>query len=315
MPEIEFCTAARPLSAAASERCATRAPSSAVDDTSEIERETCNTCAVVSSISFDWRSAAPSSSAEIDCACAVFCVTWMAALFTPVDQGPQLVDRVVHRVGDGARDVLGHLRADGEVAVGEVAHLVQQPQDRFLVALVLRLGLGGAAARVGEEHQRHQHQHEQNSSAASTAIASSVRSGLLGLQRVPAAAAPRTAAARCPTLSCAPAWRADTSFCSSRRIGPTFCSNVGELLLQLGELGARLRVAHRARCPAPRCRLSSAWMSSRMSLVSLPMRNGTSGSITSEPRISRRAAPEALGEEGEAVGAQHLARAASPTAT
>ena len=84
MPEIEFCTAARPLSAAASERCATRAPSSAVEDTSEIERETCNTCAVVSSISFDWRSAAPRSSAEIDCAWAVFCVTWMAALFTPV---------------------------------------------------------------------------------------------------------------------------------------------------------------------------------------------------------------------------------------
>jgi hypothetical protein len=84
MPEIEFCTARRPLSAAASERCATRAPSSAVVDTSEIDFDTCNTCEVVSSISRDCRSAAESSSFEIDCACAVFCVTWMAALFTPV---------------------------------------------------------------------------------------------------------------------------------------------------------------------------------------------------------------------------------------
>ncbi len=84
MPEIEFSTARRPLSAAASERWATWAPSSAVVDTSEIDRETWRTCEVVSSISFDCRSAAPRSSAEIDCACAVFCVTEMAALFTPV---------------------------------------------------------------------------------------------------------------------------------------------------------------------------------------------------------------------------------------
>jgi len=84
MPAIESCTATRPLSAAARERCATWAPSSAVDDTAEIERETSSTCVVVCSISFDCRSAAPSSSAEIDCAWAVFWVTEMAALFTPV---------------------------------------------------------------------------------------------------------------------------------------------------------------------------------------------------------------------------------------
>ena len=56
-------------------------------------------------------------------------------------QRAQLLDREVDRVGDRAGHVLGHRRLHGEVAVGEVAHLVQQPQDRFLVALVLVLAV------------------------------------------------------------------------------------------------------------------------------------------------------------------------------
>ncbi len=71
-----------------------------------------------------------------------------------VDRGHELaqgVDRVVDRVGDGARDVLGHGRLHGQVAVGEARQLVEQPQNRLLIALVL-LGLrsggaGGSRAR------------------------------------------------------------------------------------------------------------------------------------------------------------------------
>ena len=54
-------------------------------------------------------------------------------------QRAQFLDREVDRVGDGAGHVLGHRRLHGQVAVGEVAHLVQQPQNGFLVALVLAL--------------------------------------------------------------------------------------------------------------------------------------------------------------------------------
>jgi hypothetical protein len=64
-------------------------------------------------------------------------------------QLPQRLDGVVDGVGDGARDVLGDRRVHGEVAIGEAAHLVEQPQDCLLVALVLGRLLGDRAPRVG----------------------------------------------------------------------------------------------------------------------------------------------------------------------
>jgi hypothetical protein len=48
MPEMEFCTASRPLSEAASERMATWADSSAPRDTWVSVSATLNTCCVVS---------------------------------------------------------------------------------------------------------------------------------------------------------------------------------------------------------------------------------------------------------------------------
>ena len=55
-------------------------------------------------------------------------------------------------------DVLGHGGLHGEVAVREIAHFVQQPEDRLLVALVFLLALEGAHPRVVEEHLAEQQQ-------------------------------------------------------------------------------------------------------------------------------------------------------------
>ncbi len=62
----------------------------------------------------------------------------------------QRLDRVVDRIGDRTGDVLGHGGLHGQVAVREARELVEQPQDRLLVALVLPRLLVGGAAQVGE---------------------------------------------------------------------------------------------------------------------------------------------------------------------
>ena len=95
-----------------------------------------------------------------------------------LDQRAQLLDREVDRVGDRAGHVLGHRRLHGQVAVGEVAHLVQQPEDRLLVALVLALALEGAHAGVVEEHLAEQHQHERARAARRRSPAHSVQRAL-----------------------------------------------------------------------------------------------------------------------------------------
>ncbi len=69
-------------------------------------------------------------------------------------QRAQFLDREVDRIRDRARDVLGHRRLHGEVAVGEIAHFVQEPQDRFLVALVLVLAVLRPQSRVVQEYLR-----------------------------------------------------------------------------------------------------------------------------------------------------------------
>ncbi len=69
------------------------------------------------------------------------------------NQLAQFLDRIVERIGDRARDVLGNRCFDGQVTVREAAHFVQQPQDRLLISFVLltlvpRLALEGRHANV-----------------------------------------------------------------------------------------------------------------------------------------------------------------------
>ena len=68
------------------------------------------------------------------------------------DQLAQRLDGVVDRVRDRARDVFGDRRLHGEVAVGEARQLVEQAQDRLLVALVLSR-LRSRARRGGSSHR------------------------------------------------------------------------------------------------------------------------------------------------------------------
>ena len=70
-----------------------------------------------------------------------------------VDGGHELaqrLDREIDRIGDRAGDVLGDGRLHREVAVGQARQLVEQPQDRLLVALVLAGLLIGGAPQVRE---------------------------------------------------------------------------------------------------------------------------------------------------------------------
>lgn len=71
-------------------------------------------------------------------------------------QFAELVDGVIDRVGDGAGEVLGHGRGHGQVAVREVGDLVEQTQDRGLVAVVLLGGLGQPAVGLAHHHQADQ---------------------------------------------------------------------------------------------------------------------------------------------------------------
>src|SRR5450755_3830906 len=80
----------------------------------------------------------------------------------PAHQRAQLFDGEVDRIGDRPGDVLGHRSLDREIAVGEISHLVQQPQNRFLVALVLLLALVRSHARVVEEDLAQRDEPEQS---------------------------------------------------------------------------------------------------------------------------------------------------------
>ncbi len=83
-------------------------------------------------------------------------------------QHGELFHRVVHRVGNGAGDVFRHRGADGQVAVGEVAHFVHQPQNgalrrvggRFRHAALL-VGLVAATGALVVEGLDHEDQHHQ----------------------------------------------------------------------------------------------------------------------------------------------------------
>jgi hypothetical protein len=59
----------------------------------------------------------------------------------------QLLHRVVHRVGDGAGDVLGHRGFLGQIAFGDCLQFVHQPQNGRLVGIVDALGFLLQAAR------------------------------------------------------------------------------------------------------------------------------------------------------------------------
>jgi hypothetical protein len=87
-------------------------------------------------------------------------------------QHGEFLNRVIHRVGNGARDVLGYRGAHREVAVGQVAHFVHQPQNGTLGGVLFRLGdapllfgLAGTAHAFVVEGLDHQHQHQQRDGA------------------------------------------------------------------------------------------------------------------------------------------------------
>ena len=155
MPEMEFWTACVPFCAAASDWRATFADWDALAIISFIASAMLSTAELVSLISRDWISAAASSWVEVCSAASVARRYLGGSVVDAAHQHAQLLDGEVHRVRDGARDVLGHRRLHGQVAVREVAHLVHETQNRILVRAILlldvfalALGLHGAPARI-----------------------------------------------------------------------------------------------------------------------------------------------------------------------
>ena len=53
------------------------------------------------------------------------------------DELAEFLDGEVERIGNRARDVLGNGRFNGQVAVSQAAHFVEQPENGLLVAFVL----------------------------------------------------------------------------------------------------------------------------------------------------------------------------------
>jgi hypothetical protein len=87
-------------------------------------------------------------------------------------QHGEFLNRVIHRVGNGARDVFRHRGAHREVAVGQVAHFVHQPQNGALGGVLFRFGdapllfgLAAAPHAFVVEGLDHQHQHQQRDGA------------------------------------------------------------------------------------------------------------------------------------------------------
>ena len=83
-------------------------------------------------------------------------------------QHGEFLDGVVDRVGDRSRDVFRYRSAYRQVAVGEVAHFVHQPQDGALGCVLLRfckpplvIGFVAAAQAFVIEGLDHEHQHQQ----------------------------------------------------------------------------------------------------------------------------------------------------------
>ena len=151
MPSIWFCTDLPALLGGGERLLRDLRRLVAVCATSLIDCAICSTDADACWISLFCRCDASNSRFEIDCVSCVALVTWSVAELMPLHQRAQLLDREVDRVRDRAGHVLGHRRLHRQVAVGEVAHLVQQPQDRLLVALVLLLAVERAHARVVED--------------------------------------------------------------------------------------------------------------------------------------------------------------------
>ncbi len=85
------------------------------------------------------------------------------------NQLTQFLDRIVERIGDRAGYVFGYGRFHGQVAIGEAAHFVQQPQNSLLVpfvlfALVASLALEGRHANIEQDQRDHQDDREQDQS-------------------------------------------------------------------------------------------------------------------------------------------------------
>ncbi|MNK98768.1 hypothetical protein D3C87_1191400 [compost metagenome] len=93
------------------------------------------------------------------------------------DQITQLVHGIVDRVGDGAGEVLSHRSGHGQVAVGQVLDLIEQPHDRVLVAFVLlggfpQLPIGFTHHHQADEDDRHQCRQAQYITADGVGVAS-----------------------------------------------------------------------------------------------------------------------------------------------
>src|SRR5512134_3556140 len=157
MPRIAFCTATAPFSAALSEDCATLTDSPARWDTWVIDCAMLTTDWPVPWISLACRCAACSSCAEVACASAVAVVTCCAAALMPVTR--RRSSSTVKLMESAMAPVISSVtRARAQVAVGEAADLVEQPQDGRLVAAVLPLALDRPAAAVGKVHLAEQQQ-------------------------------------------------------------------------------------------------------------------------------------------------------------
>ena len=196
-------------------------------------------------------------------------------------------------------------RLHRQVAVGEVAHLVEEPQNRLLVLLVLPLGLRGAAPAVREEDEAHHHQHD-DEKAGEEEDGDQRPDGLLGLQRLlePTDRVLQLLGAGDELRAGLPGRHELLQLAKNR--AHVLLESL-ELLLELSQLGARLAVPHRDD------RERVAPVLERPDEVAqvvgvLADQERHLGVDDFRPEDLGGAAAQAFGEDREPVGAQHLAR-------
>jgi hypothetical protein len=152
MPSMVRRTASPPLCATSTEWRATSAARSALPETSSMEppwrrwtrwprrsaaTARCSTWRGAAALRLRLPLVAPSS--------------WIAD-WLMVDEAAELIRRHVDRVGDRAGDVLGDGGRGRQVALREAGDLIEQPQDRLLVAFVLEaLVVGRAQLAVADD--------------------------------------------------------------------------------------------------------------------------------------------------------------------
>ena len=166
--------------------------------------------------------------------------------------------------------------------------------------------------RIGEEHEAHDARARRRASAREDEHGDERRHGLLAPAARPGAAAPRSAAARTPPRAARPPAAPRRASAARAGSGLTFFSNASNCFLS----SASFARASASRTGTIAERLAAGL--ERLDEVAQVV-----GVLPDEERHFRidrlgaedlrRAAAETLGEEREAIGAQHLRRAGSPT--